>query len=200
MFAAGTAVATALIVGLTFSVWQAVRATRAEKQGNEEKAQALTEKANAQAALKFIQDDVLSQASPGFQPDRNLTVRTLLDQVTDRLDQESGRPPLVEASIRQTLGSVYTELGDYAKAGQHYERARQLLREHRREDHPDTLRSLLGLAVARRWIGDIAQAEVLTFRGLETSRGGLGRDEHAHAPVHARASFQHDLFGGGAVG
>ena len=174
VLAAGTAVATALIVGLTFSVWQAVRATRAEKQANEEKAQALTEKANAQAALKFIQDDVLSQASPGFQPDRNLTVRTLLDQVTDRLDQESGRPPLVEASIRQTLGSVYTELGDYAKAGQHYERARQLLREHRREDHPDTLRSLLGLAVARRWIGDIAQAEVLTLRGLETSRGALG--------------------------
>ena len=156
VYAAGTAVATALIVGLTFSAWQAVRATRAEEQAIEEKAQALTEKTNVQAALKFIQDDVLSQASPGFQPDRDLTVRTLLDRVTDRLDQESRRPPLVEASIRQTLGSVYTELGDYAKAGQHYERARQLLHEHRGEDHPDTLRSLLGLTVARRWIGDIA--------------------------------------------
>jgi len=125
VFAAGASVATALIVGLTFSAWQAVRATRAEAQAIAEKAQAqtekanaLTEKANAQAALQFIQDDVLSQASPGYQPDRELTVRALLDRIAGRLDRATGRPPLVEASIRQTLGSVYTELGDYPKAAQ----------------------------------------------------------------------------------
>ena len=152
MFAAGAAVATALIVGLTFSAWQAVRATRAEAQAIVEKAQALTEKANAQAALQFIQEDVLSQASPGYQPDRELTVRALLDRIGGRLDRATNRPPLVEASIRQTLGSVYTELGDYAKAIEHYEAALRVQREHLGESHLDTLRSLNGLATARWWV------------------------------------------------
>ena len=174
VFAAGAAVATALIVGLTFSAWQAVRATRAEAQAIVEKAQALTEKANAQAALQFIQEDVLSQASPGYQPDRELTVRALLDRIAGRLDGASKRPPLVEASIRQTLGSVYTELGDYAKAIEHYETALRIQREHLGESHLDTLRSLNGLATVRWLGGETSLAEPLTRQGLEASRAALG--------------------------
>jgi len=174
VFAAGAAVATALIVGLTFSAWQAVRATRAEAQATVEKAQALTEKANAQAALQFIQEDVLSQASPGYQPDRELTVRALLDRIAGRLDRATGRPPLVEASIRQTLGSVYTELGEYVKAVEHYEAALRVQREHLGESHLDTLRSLNGLATVRWLGGESAQAEPLTRQGLEASQRVLG--------------------------
>ena len=156
VFAAGTAVAIALVAGLCLAAlgW---RQTRVERD-------------NAQAALHFIQDDVLSQASPGSQPNRELTVRALLDRVADRLDHASGRPPLVEASIRQTLGSGYTELGAYEKAVQHYERALQLQLEHLDEDSPDTLRSVYGLAMARWWSGSMVQADELTRRGLETSR------------------------------
>lgn len=80
----------------------------------------------------------------------------------------------MEASIRQTLGSVYTELGDYPKAAQQYEGALRLQREHLGESHPDTLRSLYGLVIARWWNGDIAQAEPLTRQGLELSRRALG--------------------------
>jgi tetratricopeptide (TPR) repeat protein len=180
-FAAGAAVATALIVGLTFSAWQAVRATRAEAQAIAEKAQAqtekanaLVEKANAQGALQFIQEDVLSQASPGYQPDRELTVRALLDRIAGRLDRTTGRPPLVEASIRQTLGSVYTELGDYAKAIEHYEAALRVQRERLGESHLDTLRSLNGLATARWQGGETSLAEPLTRQGLEASARALG--------------------------
>jgi serine/threonine protein kinase len=167
VFAAGTAVATALVVGLAFSAWQAVRATRAEAQANEEKD-------NAQGALRFIQEDVLSQASPGYQPDRELTVRALLDRIGGRLDGNSKRPPLVEASIRQTLGSVYTELGDYAKAIEHYEAALRIQREHLGKSHLDTLRSLNGLATARWWGGEPSLAEPLARQGLEASRRALG--------------------------
>jgi tetratricopeptide (TPR) repeat protein len=173
VFAAGTAVAAALIVGLTFSAWQAVRATRAEAQAIVEKAQALTEKSNAQAALQFIQEDVLSQASPGYQPDRELTVRALLDRIGGRLDRATNRPPLVEASIRQTLGSVYTELGDYAKAIEHYEAALRVQREQLGPSHLDTLRSLNGLATARWLGGETALAEPLTRQGLEASERTL---------------------------
>jgi eukaryotic-like serine/threonine-protein kinase len=159
-FAAASAIAVVLVVATAISVWQA--------------AKALEEKANAQAALHFIQDDVLSQASPGFQANRDLTVRALLDRVADRLDRAGKRPPLVEASIRQTLGSVYTELGDYTKAVQHYEGALQLQRQHLGESHPETLRSLCGLMMTYFWSGGVIQAEPLTRQGLEASRRVLG--------------------------
>ena len=116
----------------------------------------------------------MSQASPDSQPDRELTVRALLERIAGRLDGDSKRPPLVEASIRQTLGSVYTELGDYPKAAQQYEGALRLQREHLDESHPDALRSLYGLVMARWWNGDLAQAEPLTRQGLEISRRALG--------------------------
>ena len=181
VFAAGAAVAVALVFGIIVSAWQAVRATRAEAQAlmekaqaQKEKANALTEKANAQGALQFIQEDVLSQASPGYQPDRDLTVRALLDRIAGRLDLATNRPPLVEASIRQTLGSVYTELGDYPKAIQHFENALRVQRENLGRTNLDTLRSLNGLATAHWLGGSPSLAEPLTRHGLEASQRTLG--------------------------
>jgi tetratricopeptide (TPR) repeat protein len=197
MSAAAVLVLTAILVGTVVSIAQTLRARRELRRALAAEANALAEKSNAQAALHFIQDDVLSQASPGYQPDRDLTVRELFDRIAGRLDQATGRPPLVEASIRQTIGSVYTELGDYAKAVQHYEGALRLQRENLGENHPETLRSLCGLAMARWWSGDIAQAELLTRQGLEESRRP-GRKGPAHAPVHAGPSC-HAVPGGETV-
>ena len=50
----------------------------------------------------------------------------------------------------------------------------RLQRQHLGESHLDTLRSLYGLAMARWWSGDMAQAEPLTRQGLEASRRALG--------------------------
>ncbi|MCC7374583.1 MAG: tetratricopeptide repeat protein [Verrucomicrobiales bacterium] len=173
-FAAAATIIVVLAVGGALASWQAVRAKRAEAQALVEKATALTEKSNAQAALRFIQEDVLSQASPDYQPNRDLTVRALLDRIASRLDRATHRPPLVEASIRQTLGSVYTELGDYAKAVAQFETALRVQREHLGETHLDTLRSLNGLATARWWGGETSMAEPLARQGLEASRQTLG--------------------------
>jgi len=65
-----TSVATGLVlavilVGTVISIGQTLRARRELRRALAAEAQALTEKANAQGALQFIQDDVLSQASPG---------------------------------------------------------------------------------------------------------------------------------------
>jgi len=95
MSAATVLVLTAVLVGTVVSIAQTLRAKRELRRALAAEAQAQVEKANAKAALHFIQDDVLSQASPGYQPDRELTVRALLDRVAGRLDQANGRPPLV---------------------------------------------------------------------------------------------------------
>ena len=171
-----TLVLAAILVGTVVSIGYAVRASKerdralaAESVALDAKSEALEEKANAQGALHFIQDDVLSQASPGYQPDRELTVRALLDRVSERIDSGGRRPPLVEASIRQTIASVYTELADYPKAVQHYEKALALQHQNLGESHPDALRSLSGLAMTRWWSGDFVRAAPLTREGLERS-------------------------------
>jgi tetratricopeptide (TPR) repeat protein/tRNA A-37 threonylcarbamoyl transferase component Bud32 len=167
-------VLTAIVAGTVVSVAQTLQARRQLRRALAAESQAQAEKANAQAALHFIQDEVLSQASPGYQADRDLKVRTLLDRVADRLDRATGNQPVVEASIRQTLGSIYTELGDYVKAIGNYESALQLQRQQLGEDHPDTLRSLYGLTMAYWWSGGMAKAEELSLTGLERSTRVLG--------------------------
>src|SRR6185369_9851248 len=174
-------VLTAILVGTVISIGQTVRARRelrraqaAESLAQAEQANALKEKANAQAALHFLQDDVLNQASPSYQPDRDIKVRTLLDNIAERLNRDDGRSPLVVASIRQTLGSVYAELGDHAKAIFHYERALEIQRQRLGEYVLDTLRSLHGLATACLSRGDMSKADPLTRQGLEDSRRVLG--------------------------
>ena len=174
MAVAAMLVLTAILMGTVISIGQMLRARRELRRALSAEAQALDEKANAQAALRFIQEDVLSQANPGIQPERDLTVRALLDRVAKQLERATGRPPLVDASIRQTLGSVYTELGEYAKAIEHYEAALRVQRERLGENHLDTLRSLNGLATAHWWGGEPSLAEPLTRQGLETSRRTLG--------------------------
>ena len=174
MAGAALLVLAAILAGTVVSVAQTLRARRELRRALAAESQAQAEKANAQAALHFIQDDVLSQASPGYQADRDLKVRVLLDRVSERLDRAAGGPPLVEAALRQTFGSIYTELGDYAKAINHYEGALRLQRQHLGESHPDTLRSLYGLAMAHWWSGGMTQAEPLTRQGLEESRRVLG--------------------------
>jgi serine/threonine protein kinase len=181
-------VLTAILVGTVISIGQALRAGRELRRANIAKTQALaaeakalaseekaqTEKANAQATLHFLQDDVLNQASPSYQPDRDIKVRTLLDNIAERLNRDDVRSPLVVASIHQTLGSVYGELGDPAKAVLHYEHALEIQRRRLGEYDPDTLRSLHGLATACLSRGDMSKADALTRQGLEDSRRVLG--------------------------
>jgi serine/threonine protein kinase len=189
--AATAAVFLAVLAGTVVSLAQAFRARKEMHRAMNAEAQALAEKANAQAALHFIQDEVLSQASPGYQADRDLKVRTLLDRVSERLDRSTGNQPLVEASIRQTLGSIYTELGDYTKAIQNYEGALRLQRQYLGDNHRDTLRSIYGLAMAYWWGVGMEKADSLTREGLEQSIRVLGeRDPLTLQFMLARAATQ----------
>ena len=201
-FAAGGAVFAALLVGVFVASWQAVRARKAEQaarlaersermqseQARSDRDRALRAEAaaknaesdtrdeleNARAALAFIQDDLLGQASPDRQPDPHLTVRTLLDRASAQLAQATTRPPKVEAALRQTIGSVYFDLGEYALAIGHLERALDLQREQLGPAHEDTLRTFHILGETHWWNGDDAKSLELAREGWDLSRRELG--------------------------
>jgi eukaryotic-like serine/threonine-protein kinase len=108
------AFALVLIVAAAVSIRQSVRAKR--------------EAAISEAVNDFLQNDLLAQASASKQsgssakPDPHLEVRTVLDRAAVKITGRFDRQPEVEASIRDTMGDTYKDLGLYPEARKQLER------------------------------------------------------------------------------
>ena len=63
--------------------------------------------------MSFLQNDLLGQASAYNQskPDPDIKVRTALDRAAARTGGKFAGHPDIEASIRDTMGQTYTDLG-----------------------------------------------------------------------------------------
>ena len=137
----------------------------------------------AKAVNDFLQNDVLAQASanqqarPDNTPDPELKVRTALDRAAVGIEGKFDKEPLVEAAIRQTIGTAYRDLGLYPEAQRHVDRALALRRQALGERNPETLRTAKEVAFLHRRQGDYARAEALFVNVLETQRRVLG-EEH----------------------
>jgi len=100
----------ALLAGVITTSWQAAEARR--------------EKANAEAALKFVRDDLLSQADPLLSgpdrpPNRNLTLLTAVQQAAQGIEERYHDQPLVLAEIQLTLGKAFRSLGELDSANRY---------------------------------------------------------------------------------
>jgi eukaryotic-like serine/threonine-protein kinase len=188
--AIAAAFAFVLATGAAVSTWLAIRAThlledatRAEATAREEKQRADEQTANAVAVSDFLRNDLLArssadnQARPGVRPDRNVTVRTLLDRAADRIGGKFSGKPRVEAAVRQTMGNTYLQLGLYPEAEKHLQRALDLNARELGEDHAETLASMNNLAGLYEARGVYDKAEPLLARVFEIQRRNLG-DEH----------------------
>jgi eukaryotic-like serine/threonine-protein kinase len=151
-----------LIAAAVISIRQSIRANR--------------EAAVALAVNDFLQNDLLGQASAYKQskPDPDLKVRTALDRAAAQVAGKFDRQPEVEASIRNTIGKAYEDLGLYPEAAKQHEAALDLRRRVLGPGHLDTLRSMNNLALVYADEGKYAQAETLHSQALEIERRVLG--------------------------
>ena len=201
-FAGGLAFAALLIGAVAVSTWLAARATKAEHLAQErlrtetaarasaERArvraiaaekQAKDEAARAAAINDFLQRDILFQADPTRQRDRNLTVRDAVDAAARTIDWKFVGQPLVELSLRETLGRTYLTLGEYHSASIQFERAIALARQEVGPEHARTLSLLAGqtdlFRLQGRWIeAELAARELLA---IQTRVSGAESDEAA---------------------
>ncbi|MBL9199274.1 MAG: serine/threonine protein kinase [Opitutaceae bacterium] len=135
---------------------------------------AASEAAASKAVSEFLQQDLLGQASPDNQPDREVKLRTVLDRAGKKIEGRFADQPQVEATLRQTLGGVYLSLGDYAATRIHYSRALEILRRQNGPEDPATLRLMSKLADLLRTTGQFAEADKLATETLELQQRTLG--------------------------
>jgi tetratricopeptide (TPR) repeat protein len=185
----GTAAGFVLLVaaGAGVSTWQALRARRAEREAltarddaAEQLRQAKRSEARSQAVLKFFQDKVLSAARPKGQEgglSRDATVRVALDRAEPEITTAFAGEPLVEASIRNTLGVSYQYLGDHEKALAQYQRAIALRRKELGPEHQETAAAMDGLAIILLQMGKSAEAQKILEEVVAVKRRTLGPED-----------------------
>lgn len=148
----------------------------------DESKRADTQSAVAQAVNDFLQNDLLAQAgaraqaAPKTRPDPGLTVRGALDRAAAKIDGKFESQPLVEASIRQSIGNAYRDLGLLAEAQTHMERAFDLRRRVLGPEHADTLSSMQELGVLYLKQAKYAAADALLTAVLKQQRRLHGSD------------------------
>lgn len=210
-FAGGLAFAILLITAVAVSTWLAARATQAEHLAQERlrmettaravaerervraiaaEQQAKDEAARATAISDFLQKDILFQADPTRQRDRNLSVRDAVDAAARTIDWKFVGQPLVELALRETLGRTSLTLGEYHSASIHYERAITLAREHVGAEHARTLNLLTSqtdlLRLQGRWLeAETRASELLAVR----NRMGGADSEDAAVVMHQIAAL-----------
>lgn len=177
--AAFVAVLLAFGTGMSFL---AARLARERTYSNAEAAKAREAEQTTQAVNHFLQEDLLAQASashqaqagPNEQGDPNLTVRAALDRAAVKIGGKFAQQPLVEASIRDTIGQAYINLGLFSDAQRQWERAFDLRRRTSGDRDAKTLWEMRNLADLELSQGRWAEATPLFSQLLEIDQATLG--------------------------
>lgn len=113
----------------------------------EERENAIIERDTAVAINLFVRDELLGQASPEKEPDREIRLRTVVDRAASSMKNRFENQPLVKAGILISIGRTYLLLGELASAELALTEAQEILGDLRPRDHPDTfaLRELVAL-------------------------------------------------------
>jgi serine/threonine protein kinase len=151
-----------LIAGVIVSTFFAIRADRQAKV--------------SQAVVDFLTNDVLTSADPMKAKRWEITLSEVLDVASENLKTKFSNEPLVEASIRHTLGSTYLSIGKYPEAEPHIETAYRIRLSELGQEHSDTIASTLSLGSLRLRQGNYKEAEQLSTTSYEGRRRLLGQE------------------------
>ncbi len=124
-FGAAAVVMLALLLGISASTWQAVRATRARAATLIEKQRA-DEQASVARSIATSLQQMLNSANPDTAKGHDYTVRQLLDDYENSLTDKLADQPEAEAELQETIGNAYWRLGAGDKGVKHLERALEL--------------------------------------------------------------------------
>ena len=137
----------ALAAFLAVSLWQQYRVQNARDAAEAASRAAQENAAIADAVNRFFNQDVLGSASPYAQNgNHEPTIREAVDHAVTRIHERLRDQPVVEASVRMTIGQVYGEMMQIAKAIEQERRGVALFERHLGLDDPRTQQARYRLA------------------------------------------------------
>ncbi|MBK7403100.1 MAG: serine/threonine protein kinase [Phycisphaerales bacterium] len=157
---AGAAVAT------VFAIGQARALAESERQ-----------RATADAVNDFLTEDLIEQADPDAEADRQLTLLAALDRATPKIEGRFTDAPLAEARLRMTIGKAYRHLDRLDAAEEQFRRARALYEAGGESHAGDVLHVRMELATILMARADYERAEPEMRGLLATQRAMLGDDD-----------------------
>ncbi len=161
-----TVIAIVLIAGISGTSWQAIEAMS-------QRDIAQREAKTAKHVQKFM-IDLFKVSNPSESLGNTITAREIMDRGAERISRELSGQPLIQATLLQTIGSVYRSLGLYDKALPLVQNSLDLLKQVRGDDHLDIAACLYNLASLHDDLGQFEEAEALHIQALTIRRKQLG--------------------------
>ena len=159
-------IAAVILVSLAGSVVSTAFSIRARREARTSK-----------AIGDFLRDDLLGSVDPFKGGHKNVSLESLLDIASENLKGKFEDRPLVEASIRFTLGFTYKNLGRYEAAESNLTRAHELRRERAGASDMETLSCARELGWVYWRQGRYDQAQVFLVEAVEGMREVLSEDD-----------------------
>ncbi len=152
-----------LLVGFAATMYvQAGRIAR-------ERDRATAEGARAETVSSFLVE-LFELSDPGRTRGATITAREILDTGARRVTEGLRSQPATQATLLETIGKVYVNLGLYGNAAAAAQRALDLRRQERSGDHPEVVTSLTLLGGALLEAGDFKAAEPTLKEALAMQR------------------------------
>jgi len=137
--------------------------------------EARQEAAKARTVTNFFNETLAPDDSEGTDP-REVTVHSVLDRAAKQIGPRFSGQPLLEAEIRQRLGTQYMALRDYDAAHAQTSLALGLRQCHLGGEHPNALAAMHNLASVLRFQGHALEAEQLYREVRQARERVLGKD------------------------
>jgi eukaryotic-like serine/threonine-protein kinase len=167
VFAAGTGVAIALLVGLMVSTYLFIQERRAHDRALAAENMAEQRLSESEAISKFLTE--VFQSPDPTRDGRTITVAETLDVAAKKLETDLAAHPARQAKLQATVAETYFELGLYREAIPLQEKIRDYYLGASGQRNPDTLTAISKLAASYFEVGRRDEAlklreEVLGFR------------------------------------
>jgi serine/threonine-protein kinase len=167
-----------LIAGVIGTSWQWLRADRMAEQARQEAA-------TAQAVNEFFVLDMISSANPTRRP-RNVTLNEILEQAAKRIGTRFQDQPVLEATIRHTLGDALLHLGNYQSAEEQLREALAIRERILGGNDRATLNTMVLLGDALDCLERFDEAERLFIMACQRMTAALGGDDADTLAAQAR--------------
>lgn len=147
---------------------------------------------NATAVTRFFTEDVLGQAGPFVNANRDTKLSEVLDAAASKVDEKFQDRPLIEAAVREAIGKTYMDLGKLDVCQPHLERAVEIYQHELGLDNPQTLAAMHRVGMFFFSTGRFAEAEAQYAKIVKVSNQLLGPDDEQ--TLSAMGQLAHNMY------